>query len=463
MKQDLDILIVDDDINQAELLAESVQRRGHRVHTCNTTDAAIEWLRARGAHLVITDLRMPGRDGLAFMKCAKEIDPEVEVLLVTGFATVPTAVEAMRLGALDYLEKPVDASLLEVKLAQVSERVGLKRVNRTLRDQLERVQPSASPLGRNARFRGVLSQLEKAAATDAPVLLQGETGTGKEVFARHLHATSARARGPFVAVNCGAVPETLLESEFFGHARGAFTGADRARPGRIEEAAGGTLFLDEIGELPLALQPKLLRVLQDHEYCRLGDNQIRRADVRWVTATHRNLAMMVREGAFREDLYYRLAVLPLNIPPLRERPEDIPLFLHEVMVRKANMYKVKPKTFTPEALEALTAWRWPGNVRELENTVERLLLLVSQPTIDLGDLPEAFDKIVEVGSDGRDGASRLAGSLPAQIEGLERRLLAEALAAADGNQSEAARQLGIHERTLRYKLRKLGIASSNHG
>jgi DNA-binding NtrC family response regulator len=459
MKQDLDILIVDDDLTQAELLAESVTRLGHRAHAFRDTDAAIDWLRVKGAHLVITDLRMPGRDGLAFLRIVKEIDTDLEVLLVTGHATVQTAVEAMRLGALDYLEKPVDAGLLKGKLALVVERVSLRRVNRTLRDQLERVQPSTIPLGKNPKFKAVLGQLEKAAMSDAPIMLQGETGTGKEVLARHLHKCSARGRGPFVAVNCGAIPETLLESEFFGHTRGAFTGADRARPGRIEEAAGGTLFLDEIGELSLALQPKLLRVLQDHEYQRLGDNQTRRADVRWVSATHRIIGAMVKDGSFREDLFYRLAVLTLSIPPLRERADDIPLFFQEIMHRKAKTYKMEPKILTSEALEALIAWRWPGNVRELENTIERILLLASGTTIDLGDLPEGFDENVEPGS----WSNNQGLSLPNQVEALERKILTEGLDLTAGNQSEAARRLGINERTLRYKMRKLGIPTSNRG
>jgi len=404
---------------------------------------------------------MPRIDGLELLKKLKEIDPELAVLLVTGYATVQTAVEAMRLGALDYLEKPVDMSLLRGKLDIVAERVLLKRENKTLRDQLAGLHSTSGILGNDERFKAVLVQLERAAQSMAPVLLLGETGTGKELLARRLHELSPRARHPFVAINCGAIPENLIESEFFGHTRGAFTGADRIRAGRIEESSGGTLFLDEIGELPLALQPKLLRVLQNNEYCRLGDNQARKADVRWVAATHRNLDAMVRDGRFREDLYYRIAVLPLSIPPLRERTVDLPLLINELMARKAKHYRVKPRTFTPEAFEALCAWKWPGNVRELENTIERLLLLSDGQEIDLGDLPERFVEIVESPSKERLDV-RTGSRLPESVDNLERSLISEALAASGGNQSEAARRLGIHERTLRYKLRKLGIQQAPH-
>lgn len=461
MKTLLEIIIVDDDANQAELLAEAVQRLGHQARHFTAPEPALELLARQGAQLVITDLRMPRLGGLDFLTRLKQADPDLEVMLVTGFATVQTAVEAMRRGALDYLEKPVDMGLLAAKLTLVAERVALRRENRRLRDQIEQATPVARPLGENLRFKAMLGQLEKAASSDAPVLLLGETGTGKEVMARHLHRSGPRSKGPFVAVNCSAIPETLLESEFFGHVRGAFTGAERTRPGRIEEAAGGTLFLDEIGDLPLALQPKLLRVLQNQEYCRLGDNQTRKAQVRWVAATHRDLGVLVREGKFREDLFYRLMVIPLSVPPLRERPEDIPLFLTEIMARKATLYRVPPRSFSADALEALCSWPWPGNVRQLENTVERLLLLGTGPLIDLGDLPEEFDKIVEPGGppDSAGEAPRSGMGLVDQVENLEHRLIAEALAAANGNQSEAARQLGIHERTLRYKMKKMSISS----
>ncbi len=458
MRTHLEVLVVDDDRNQAELLAEAIRRLGHQASFLTSPEEALTCLEKLGPDLVITDLCMPRIGGLEFLSRLKEVDPELEVLLVTGFATVQTAVEAMRRGALDYLEKPVNLTLLSAKIDLVAEKVRLKRENRRLRRQLEQRQPEVRPLGRDPRFLALLEHAEKAAASEAPVLLLGETGTGKEVMARFLHSAGPRAAGPFVAVNCSAIPETLLESEFFGHVRGAFTGAERTRPGRVEEAAGGTLFLDEIGDLPPALQPKLLRVLQNHEYTRVGDDHVRKARVRWIAATHRDLAVLVKEGRFREDLYYRLAVLPLTIPPLRERPEDVALFLNEVLARKTAQYRLPTRTFSDDALEALCAWKWPGNIRELENTVERLVLLCPGPVIDLGDLPEEFGKIVE-GADAE--VTRNEAGLNAQVEALERRLIAQALENASGNQSEAARRLGIHERTLRYKMKKLGVTGAS--
>ena len=475
MSLELDVLVVDDDPAQADLLAEALERLGHHAIPCREPETALAHLRAKGADLVVSDLRMPKIDGIQFLRTLKTVDPDLEVLLVTGHATVQTAVEAMRSGALDYLEKPVDLALLGAKLAVVGERVALRRENRALRSQVARLSGETTLLGEDPKFRVVVEQIDRAATSVAPVLLIGETGTGKELLARRLHEKSPRSSRPFIAVNCGAIPENLIESEFFGHARGAFTGADRVRVGRIEEASGGTLFLDEIGELPLALQPKLLRVLQNQEYCRLGDNQVRRADVRWVAATHRQLPAMVREGTFREDLYYRLAVLPLVIPPLRERPSDLPGLLQALMERKARAYRLPLRTFTAEALEALCAWKWPGNVRELENTIERLLLLAPRPVVDLGDLPEEFGEIVESSSPTPgDGAGKSRpppktasgegeGPLGERVAALEQRLISEALTQANGNQSEAARRLGIHERTLRYKLRKLGMPSAGKG
>jgi len=462
MTTQLDILVIDDDLRQATLLAEAVMRLGHHATAFSEAGPSLDHLRRLGSHLVITDLRMPRIDGLDLLKRLKEIDPDLAVLLVTGYATVQTAVEAMRLGALDYLEKPVDIELLKGKLEIVARHVALKNENRTLRAQIASLRSPGEILGKDERFIQVLAQLDRAAPSLAPVLLQGETGTGKELLARRLHEQSPRARHPFVAVNCGAIPETLIESEFFGHIKGAFTGADRIRTGRIEEAAGGTLFLDEIGELPLALQPKLLRVLQNSEYNRLGDSQPRKADVRWVTATHRDLEAMVREGRFREDLFYRIAVIPLRIPPLRERTFDLPLLITELMARKARQYRVSPKRFTPEAIEALCAWKWPGNVRELENTIERLLLLSDHTEIDLGDLPERFGEIVEPAREVRQ-TTQAGSTLPERVDDLERQLITAALAASGGNQSETARRLGIHERTLRYKLRKLSITPPTKG
>ena len=451
MNKRLQILVLDDDANQANLLVETLQRMGHVAQASTKAREALELVRQQSPHLVITDLRMPEMDGLAFLKAVKETDPDVEVLLITAYASVSSAVAAIRLGALDYLEKPVEIPMLSAKIASIQTRVGLRAENRTLRTQLDTVLSGRTPIGESDAFKRVLAQLDRAAESDAPVLLQGESGTGKEILARRLHERGKRATGPFIPINCSAIPENLVESEFFGHVKGAFTGADHPRPGRIEDAEGGTLFLDEIGELPLSLQPKLLRVIQDGEFTRLGSNKRQRADVRWVAATNRDLSQMIREGAFREDLYYRLAVLPMTIPPLRERRDDIPLLLRSIMAIKSRAYKTPERLFTPEALALLSSYRWPGNIRELENVLERLILLVPGDTIDVQDLPREIGEIYET------PANLPRGRLEERVAALERQCPIEALQTSRGNQSEAARNLGIHERTLRYKIRKLGI------
>ncbi|OGK13460.1 MAG: hypothetical protein A2W80_19660 [Candidatus Riflebacteria bacterium GWC2_50_8] len=454
MIKQLSILVVDDDSRQAALLAEAVTRMGHRTRTSQEPEQALELMKSQSFHLVITDLRMPGMDGLSFLRQVKELDPDAEVLLVTAFASVGSAVEAIKIGALDYFEKPVNLAWLEAKIKAIAEKVTLKNENRQLKAELARAVPQVRIIGKHPAFLEVLDQAGKAARSDAPVLVQGESGTGKEILARFLHSASQRARAPFVAVNCGAIPENLVESEFFGHVRGAFTGADKARPGRVEDADGGTLFLDEIAELPLSLQPKLLRVIQSGEFCRVGANKIQMADIRWVAATNRDLADMVKNGRFREDLFYRLAVIPLNLPPLRSRAEDIPLFISEKMQKMAAQYGTPAKEFSKRSVQALQGHSWPGNVRELENLVERLFFLVPDQMIDLNDLPQEFGNFVE------QVETADPNSLQEKVNKLEKQCISEALKASNGNQSEAARELGINERTLRYKMKKLGLPSA---
>lgn len=456
MIQKLTILVVDDDPGQAKLLAGALQRMGHSAQPMTSPEEALESIRQSSVHLVISDLRMQGTDGLSFLRLLKENDPDIDVLLVTAFASVGSAVEAMRIGALDYLEKPIDLDLLSAKLKAVQERVSLKMENRHLRAQLKLDQKPAL-IGKSPVFQAALEKLSRASESEAPVLILGESGTGKEIFARRLHFSGRRARGAFIPVNCGAIPENLVESEFFGHVKGAFTGADKNRAGTIEEADDGTIFLDEIGELPLSVQPKLLRVIQEGELCRLGSNKILRVNVRWVAATHRNLAVMVKEGKFREDLYYRLAVIPVSLPPLRERPADIPLFVEDILAGLAHKYGRPLKTCSAEVLEAFQVYSWPGNVRELENTLERLFFLAPGDTFDLADLPSEF---VDSGSGQGNGEGE--GMFHRRVIDLERQLIQEALQASRGNQSEAARRLGLQERTLRYKLRKLGIPSASN-
>ncbi len=455
MSKRLSVLIVDDDAQQGKLLSEAIARMGQQTLVCQVPEDALELLQKQLFHLVITDLRMPGMDGLSFLRKIKELEPDTEVLLVTAFASVGSAVEAIRLGAIDYFEKPVNLAWLEAKIKAISERVSLKAENRQLKTELARISPGNDVIGNHPAFKAVLALVDKIARSDASVMVLGESGTGKEVLARLIHSSSLRARGPFIPVNCGAIPENLLESEFFGHVQGAFTGADTARKGRIEDADGGTIFLDEIAELPVSLQPKLLRVIQSGEFCRVGSNKLQRADIRWVSATNRDLTEMTRTGAFREDLFYRLAVIPVTVPPLRKRPEDIPLFVAGKMRRLADKYKLPAREFSPEAMAALQAYTWPGNIRELENLVERLFLVVQDSTILASDLPPEFDNFVENPETGT------AGLLQEKINALEKTCILDALRDGGGNQSEAARSLGINERTLRYKMKKLGIPSAN--
>lgn len=450
----LSILIVDDDARQADLLAEAVTRMGHRTQTSQEPEKALDQMKNQGFHLVITDLRMPGTDGLCFLRQVKELDPEIEVLLVTAFASVGSAVEAIKIGALDYFEKPVNLTWLEARILTIAEKVSLKAENRRLKADLARAVPQIKIIGKNPAFLDVLALVRKAARGDSSILIQGESGTGKEILARFLHASSLRVRAPFVAVNCGAIPENLVETEFFGHVRGAFTGADKARPGRIEDADGGTLFLDEIAELPLSLQPKLLRVIQSGEFSRVGANKLQVADIRWVAATNRDLADLVNRGSFREDLFYRLAVIPVTLPPLRARTDDIPLFIAEKMQRLAIQYRSSPKELSAMAMQALKGHSWPGNIRELENLIERLFLLVPEKTIELHDLPQEFGDFVE------QPETADPNFLQEKVNKLEKQCIVDALKSSSGNQSEAARELGINERTLRYKMKKLGVPSA---
>ncbi len=455
MSKRLSILIVDDDPRQAQLLAEAVTRMGQQTQVCRSAEEALDLLKMQVFQLVITDLRMPGLDGLEFLRRLKELDPDTEVILVTAFASVGSAVEAIKLGAVDYFEKPVNLAWLEAKIRAISERVSLRAENRQLKAELARMAPAPVVIGRHPVFKAVLDLIEKVSRSDASVLLLGESGTGKEILARMLHSSGNRARGPFVAVNCGAIPENLLESEFFGHVQGAFTGADVSRKGRIEDADGGSIFLDEIAELPLNLQPKLLRVIQSGEFSRVGSNKLYRADVRWIAATNRDLSEMVRTGSFREDLYYRLAVIPVQVPPLRRRADDVPLFVADRLQRLADKYRIPLKQFSPAALRALQAYSWPGNIRELENLVERMFLVAPEQQIQAADLPPEFDNFVEESDAGN------VGFLQEKVNNLEKVCIVEALTAASGNQSEAARSLGINERTLRYKMKKLGIPSAS--
>jgi DNA-binding NtrC family response regulator len=411
---------------------------------------------------------MPDGEGLDLLEKVHETDPVLPVVVLTAFATVELAVDAMRRGAFDFITKPFVPAQVRSVVARATERVELLRENARLRREVGN-QATAEMVGASAALAEVRDLVERVGPTDATVLITGETGTGKELVARALHAASPRRKRPFVAVNCAAFAETLLDSELFGHEKGAFTGAEHSRPGVFEAAHRGTLFLDEAGEMPLALQAKLLRVLMDGSVVRVGSTEPRTVDVRIVVATHRDLEQRVQGGAFRQDLYYRLAVVPIHVPPLRERPEDVPLLVEHFLRQVATELKVRPRTVAPEALARLMRYPLPGNARELRNLVERATILARGDTIEIADLPDLRragegDDAGEPGFDPeQDPVRRLVAALPERVdlrdllERIERRLLEQVLAEAGGVQAEAARRLGISRSDMSYKVRRLGL------
>jgi len=414
-------------------------------------------VQAGGIDLIVTDLRMPGLTGLDLLRAAKAIMPDVDVILLTAFGTVEEAVKAMKDGAYDFLTKPFRREQLIKLIDKALERRDLIEQNRALKKQLEDLRAKGQMIGASPSWRRMLTLVEQVADSSATILIQGESGTGKELVARSIHERSARRSGPFVAVNCAALPETLLESELFGYEKGAFTGAGSRKEGRFDLANGGTLFLDEVADLSLVTQPKILRVLQEGEFERLGGTRTLQVDVRILAATNQDLSEMVKDKRFREDLYYRLNVITVRVPPLRERPEDIRVLAqHYLRVYSAKNGR-KLDGFTAEALERLEAYAWPGNVRELENLVERSVLLARKDRIDAEDLPE---EVMGVKRPPRDAILELIGTPLADVE---QRLLDETLRITGGNKTQAAKLLGIDVRTVARKLerREDGLAEGS--
>ncbi|MFH1574872.1 MAG: sigma-54 dependent transcriptional regulator [Acidobacteriota bacterium] len=382
------IIVVEDERPQRETLAHALRQSGHRVLEAKDAAQAVSLAQNDPVDVVITDLRMPGGSGLDLLQRIKEIQPEIAVVPATAYATVANAVAAMKGGAADYLTKPVDLDELDLVVARVLAGQDLVRENRVLRRRLEEVAVDSVLIGHSASLREVLAKAARAAETDATVLIPGESGTGKELLARSIHKLGRRAEKPFVAVNCAALPETLLESELFGHEKGAFTGAHARHVGRVERAEGGTLFLDEIGDISLQVQVKLLRFLEAREFARLGGEKNLRADVRVIAATHQDLDAQIRNGKLREDLFYRLNVVNLTLPPLRERREDIPELVEHFLVRFAKRYERPIRALTHEAMDALIKHSFPGNVRELENVIEQAIVLAPGQQVAVDDLPE---------------------------------------------------------------------------
>ena len=447
------LLIVDDEDSQRTVLAGFLKKRGYAVTTAATPDDALTVAARGGLDLVLTDLRMPGMTGVELMKRLRGANPELQVIVMTAFGTVSSAVEAMKLGAADYLTKPVDLDELDVLVQRSLERRALESENRELRRQIEAKYSLQGLETASAPMAAAINTAARAAASRATILIRGESGTGKELLARAIHYASPRARRPFVAVNIGALPETLIESELFGHERGAFTGADREVRGRFELADGGTLLLDEIGDLPRGPQVKLLRVLQEQTIERLGAARTIHLDVRVIAATNRDLEAMIRSGEFREDLYYRLNVVTIELPPLRARREDIPLLVDRFVSLFAGETGGTARRVSREAMDALVRYAYPGNVRELENLVHRAVVLSRGPLLTTSDLPGHVLGLAP------EPATEPAGFVD-RVDAFERKLIVDALAQAGGVQTHAARLLGMSERHLRYKLKKYKLATS---
>ncbi|HEY3367697.1 MAG TPA: sigma-54 dependent transcriptional regulator [Symbiobacteriaceae bacterium] len=441
------LLIADDEASFRELLRSRLTRKGYAVTAVADGTAALGALAAEEYDAAIFDLRMPGAGGLEVLRRARELQPALPVLILTGHGSIETAIEAIRAGAYDYLTKPCNLAELELIVTKALERKALEVENQGLREALRRQGGQAEIVGQSRALTRLLQMTERVAASDTAVLVEGESGTGKELIARAVHALSPRAAGPFIPVNCGALPDNLLESELFGYARGAFTGAVTTKLGLVELAEGGTLFLDEIGELPLELQAKLLRFLESHELRRVGETRLRRVDARVVAATNRHLADEVKAGRFREDLFYRLNVVALVVPPLRERREDIPLLVAHFLAGTDS-----DKELTPEAMEALVRYDFPGNIRELFNLVRRGAILSPDRFIAPEDLG-----MTSAEPQPSPAAEAVAPSAPGEpailtLVETERRTIAAALDHTDWNRAQAAQVLGISVRNLYRKI-----------
>ena len=450
------VLIVDDDASQRRLIEFWLQEEGYG--TTAVGDGLTGWqsFEAQTPSLVISDIRMPAMSGLDLLSRIKAANPDVPVILVTAFGTVNDAVDAMKLGAADYVLKPLNGDELKVNVRRALERQQLVTENRYLRDLAGSTFRFENLIGQSRKMHDVLDVCARVAGRDSTVLLTGESGTGKEVLAKAIHQNSLRAGKPFVTVNCGALPEALAESELFGHRKGSFTGAITDRSGKFEAANEGTIFLDEIGELPLNLQVKLLRVIQEREVDKIGFSQPVKVNVRILAATNRKLKTQVEDGQFREDLFYRLSVVTIDVPPLRERKDDIPLLAAHFLKSFSERYHISPLTITNEALALIVRYAWPGNVRQLENAIERLVVLANGNMIKPEELPQEV----------RESESRIAKidlKLPDEgidLEQVEREILSQALQKHAGNQTRAAQYLNISRKTLIYRMEKFGLVST---
>jgi len=438
----LSVFVIDDDKMERELFKEILEEFDCEVNTFPTGNEGVKALQQEYADLVITDYRMPGIDGLETIKKVKEINPEIDVIMVTGHGSIEAAVEAMKMGARDFITKPVDMNELKFRVNNIKEHKVLINENEILKERIQSITPDTNIIYRSQKMQKVINLIGKVSKSKSSVLIEGETGTGKDLVAKSIHNLSDRREGPFVAVNCAAIPENLFESELFGHEKGTFTGASKRQKGKFEIANHGTLFMDEIGEIPLKFQVKLLRVLQEKEFQRLGSSQNIKTDLQILSATNRDIQKLVDEGQFRSDLLFRLNVITIHVAPLRERKEDIPALVEHFIQKHSENTAMKVDGISSQALDLLMKYDFPGNVRELENIIERALLLTRKDIITSDDLPLT------------DSHGDKEMDLTDRVENYEKGLIRNALEKTNNVKRQAARELGISESTLRYKIKK---------
>jgi DNA-binding NtrC family response regulator len=451
------VLVIDDDASLRRVMEMQLEEIGCDVVSVASGKEALAVLDDITPALVITDLRIPGMSGMDILKLIRADHPELTVIMITAYGTVKTAVEAMKTGAYDYLTKPIDYDELALVVNRALEHQQLIEEVRNLRLTLDEKYGFESIIGRSKSLLRILEMTARVARTDSIVLIHGETGTGKELLAKAIHQNSRRKNGPFVTINCGAIPSNLLESELFGHVKGAFTGAAATKKGRVETADGGTLFLDEIGELPIDLQVKLLRLIQQGEIEKVGASNSSKVDIRIIAATHRNLQAMIEDGTFREDLYYRLAVIPMELPPLRERIEDIPELIQHLFIESKKKHGRMELHLPESLLPGFSNYDWPGNIRELENVIERLVVLAVGDRICADDLPEFLKRE----SSPTELVRLDLSSQGISLEAIEKDLIIKALNKFSWNQTQAAKYLDISRRTLNYRMEKHGIRKDN--
>ncbi len=453
------ILVVDDEKIQRESLSGFLRKKGYRVLSAQNYDAGYNAVKENTIDLILTDVKMGGKSGYELLRSVKELNPEITVIIMTAYGNVEEAVAAMKDGAYDYLTKPLDLDEVELLIHRALQFKLLKSENQELRQKLEAKHRFTNIITNSPLMEEVLNVAVRSANSKTSILIEGESGTGKELIARAIHYASPRKDKPLIVVNCAAITESLIESELFGHEKGAFTGAVQARAGRVEKADGGTLFLDEVGDVPLSVQVKLLRFLQFGEFQRLGSNQTLKVDVRLIAATNRDLHEMIARNQFREDFYYRLNVINIQVPPLRKRKEDIPLLIDHFIKKYAQENHKDVRSISREAFDLLMKYDYPGNVRELENLIERAVVLARSDIIEKEDLPVQFH-VKESQKTSAPPLDFYPGNIREKIEAFEKDLIARALKEANFNQSKAARNLGISERNLRYKMQKYGLKNS---